>query len=247
MVNKAEAARRVEELRELIHRHDYLYHVLNRPEISDAEYDRLFGELKELEARHPDLVTPDSPTQRVAGQPVEAFASVEHKAVMLSLDNAMDATELEEFEARLRRALPGADFEYVCEPKVDGLGVALLYENGRFVRGATRGDGIRANCENSSTSPLSDSTSPTIVSVHSVTSARTAEGAPAKCRRRRSAAEAATPGAPPKRNSRYPLRAANAHHGSKTSPMFTRPGSGSVVNLEAHTTPIPSAQTRSAS
>jgi len=141
MTTKAAAARRVEELRELIHRHDYLYYVLNRPEISDAEYDRLLRQLKELEAQQPELIAPDSPTQRVAGQPVEAFASVEHKAAMLSLDNAMDAAELREFEARLKRMLPGAGFEYVCEPKVDGLGVALLYENGRLVRGATRGDG----------------------------------------------------------------------------------------------------------
>jgi DNA ligase (NAD+) len=140
-MTKADAARRIEELRELIHRHDYLYYVLNQPEISDAEYDRLVRELKELEKKHPDLVTPDSPTQRVAGQPVEAFASVEHKVAMLSLDNAMDVAALREFEARLKRALPGAEFEYVCEPKVDGLGVALLYEQGRFVRGATRGDG----------------------------------------------------------------------------------------------------------
>ena len=141
MTSKAAASRRIDELRELIHRHDYCYYVLNRPEISDAEYDRLVRELRELEARYPALVTPDSPTQRVAGQPVEAFASVEHKVAMLSLDNAMDASELREFEARLRRALPGAVFDYVCEPKVDGLGVALLYENGRFTRGATRGDG----------------------------------------------------------------------------------------------------------
>ena len=141
MASKADAARRIEELRQLIHRHDYLYYVLNRPEISDAEYDRLFREIKDLEAKHPDLVTPDSPTQRVAGQPVEAFASVEHKVAMLSLDNAMDADALREFENRLKRMLPGADFAYVCEPKVDGLGVALLYESGRFVRGATRGDG----------------------------------------------------------------------------------------------------------
>ena len=141
MTSKAEARRRIEELRELIHHHDYLYYVLARPEISDAGYDRLVRELKELEARHPDLIAPDSPTQRVAGQPVEAFASVEHKAAMLSLDNAMDGAELREFEARLKRALPGGTFEYVCEPKIDGLGVALLYANGRFVRGATRGDG----------------------------------------------------------------------------------------------------------
>lgn len=141
MTSKAEALRRIEELRELIHHHDYLYYVLARPEISDAGYDRLVRELEELEARHPDLIAPDSPTQRVAGQPVEAFASVEHKAAMLSLDNAMDGAELREFEARLKRALPGGTFEYVCEPKIDGLGVALLYANGRFVRGATRGDG----------------------------------------------------------------------------------------------------------
>ncbi|MBI4588742.1 MAG: NAD-dependent DNA ligase LigA, partial [Candidatus Rokubacteria bacterium] len=141
MTKKADAAKRIEELRELIRHHDSLYYVETRPEISDAEYDRLVRELKALEAEHPDLITPDSPTQRVASQPVEAFASVEHKVAMLSLDNAMDPAELREFEARLRRALPGADFEYVCEPKVDGLGVALLYERGRFVRGATRGDG----------------------------------------------------------------------------------------------------------
>ncbi|MBI2152385.1 MAG: NAD-dependent DNA ligase LigA [Candidatus Rokubacteria bacterium] len=141
MKTKAEAARRIEELRELIHHHDRLYYVENRPEISDAEYDRLVRELKALEEEYPHLITPDSPTQRVAGQPVEVFASVEHKVAMLSLDNAMDPSDLREFEARLRRALPGAAFEYVCEPKVDGLGVALLYERGRFVRGATRGDG----------------------------------------------------------------------------------------------------------
>ncbi len=141
MTSKAEVARRVDELRELIRHHDFLYYVENRQEISDAEYDRLARQLRALEETHPDLITPDSPTQRVAGQPVEVFASVEHKVAMLSLDNAVEPAELREFEARLRRALPRADFEYVCEPKVDGLGVALLYERGHFVRGATRGDG----------------------------------------------------------------------------------------------------------
>jgi DNA ligase (NAD+) len=141
MTTRADAARRIEELREQIHHHDYCYYVLTRPEISDAEYDRLMRELRALEETHPDLVTPDSPTQRVAGQPVEAFASVEHKAAMLSLDNAMGPEALKEFEARIRRALPGAEFDYVCEPKIDGLGVALLYSKGRFIRGATRGDG----------------------------------------------------------------------------------------------------------
>jgi len=141
MTSKAEVARRIDELRELLRHHDFLYYVENRPEISDAEYDRLVRELRALEEAHPDLLTPDSPTQRVAGRPVDVFASVEHKVAMLSLDNATDPAELREFEARLKRALPGAELEYVCEPKVDGLGVALLYERGQFVRGATRGDG----------------------------------------------------------------------------------------------------------
>jgi DNA ligase (NAD+) len=129
------------ELREQIHRHDHLYYVEARPEVSDAEYDALMRELRALEAEFPDLVTPDSPTQRVAGTPIEAFQPVEHRVAMLSLDNATTPEDLREFEARITRALPGQRFTYVCEPKIDGLGVALLYARGRFVRGATRGDG----------------------------------------------------------------------------------------------------------
>jgi DNA ligase (NAD+) len=140
-MTRADAFSRLTELREAIHHHDYLYYVEARPEVSDAEYDALMRELRDLEAAFPDLVTPDSPTQRVAGQPVEAFRPVEHRAAMLSLDNAMKPDDLREFEARLKRALPGAVVHYVCEPKIDGLGIALLYERGRFVRGATRGDG----------------------------------------------------------------------------------------------------------
>jgi DNA ligase (NAD+) len=140
-MTRADALQRLTELREAIHHHDYLYYAEARPEISDAEYDALMRELRELEAAFPDLVAADSPTQRVAGQPVEAFRPVEHRAVMLSLDNAMSPDDLREFEGRLKRALPGASFSYVCEPKIDGLGIALLYERGRFVRGATRGDG----------------------------------------------------------------------------------------------------------
>jgi DNA ligase (NAD+) len=132
---------RVDELRRLIAHHDYRYYVEDRPEIPDAEYDALLRELRDLEARHPELVSPDSPTQRVSGQVSTLFAPVEHKAAMLSLDNATTPDELREFESRLQRAQPGAAFAYVCEPKVDGLGIALLYEHGRFVRGATRGDG----------------------------------------------------------------------------------------------------------
>jgi len=141
MASKADAAARIDALRREIRRHDELYYAEARPEISDAEYDRLKRALGELEAAHPELRTADSPTQRVSGRPTEAFAAVEHLAAMLSLDNAMSAEELREFEARLQRSLPGAGFEYVCEPKIDGLGVALLYEHGRFTRGATRGDG----------------------------------------------------------------------------------------------------------
>ena len=140
-MTRADAQQRISELREQIHHHDYLYYAEARPEISDAEYDALMGELRDLEGAFPDLVTPDSPTQRVAGQPIDAFRPVEHRAAMLSLDNATTPDDLREFEARLGRALPGAHFDYVCEPKIDGLGIALVYERGRFVRGATRGDG----------------------------------------------------------------------------------------------------------
>src|SRR5499433_4467132 len=141
MTKSGDAASRVDELRQEIRRHNYLYHVLDRPEISDAEYDRLYRELVELEQAHPELIAPDSPTQAPGGRRVLAFAPVQHLAAMLSLDNALSAEDLQEFEARITRALPGARFHYVCEPKIDGLGVALLYERGRFVRGATRGDG----------------------------------------------------------------------------------------------------------
>lgn len=140
-MRSADAAARAAELREQIHRHDYLYYTEARPEVSDAAYDTLVRELRALEAEFPELVTPDSPTQRVGGQVAVAFRPVEHRAAMLSLDNALTSDELREFEARLRRVLPGATFAYVCEPKIDGLGVALLYERGRFTRGATRGDG----------------------------------------------------------------------------------------------------------
>ena len=141
MASTADVSARLDELREQINRHNYLYYVESRPEISDAEYDRLWRELQGLEQAHPELVTPDSPTQQPGGRRAELFAPVEHLVAMLSLDNAMAADDVREFEARLRRALPGVTPGYVCEPKIDGLGVALLYERGRFVRGATRGDG----------------------------------------------------------------------------------------------------------
>jgi DNA ligase (NAD+) len=159
MAARKTPAARVEKLRSLLHHHSYRYYILDRPEISDAEYDRLFKELKDLEAAHPEFASPDSPTQRVGGAVAESFASVQHRVPMLSLDNAYTADEIREFEARLQRALPGENFTYVCEPKVDGLGVALLYEKGRLVRGATRGDGrmgedITQNLKTVKTIPL---------------------------------------------------------------------------------------------
>jgi DNA ligase (NAD+) len=141
MTRPADVSARLDELREQINRHNHLYYAEDRPEVSDAEYDRLWRELVALEQAHPELVTPDSPTQRPGGRRAETFAPVEHLVAMLSLDNAMTVEELQEFEARIRRAVPGLAPAYVCEPKIDGLGVALLYERGRFVRGATRGDG----------------------------------------------------------------------------------------------------------
>jgi DNA ligase (NAD+) len=140
-MTRAEAARRIARLRREIRRHDRLYYVQARPEISDAEYDALVRELRGLEARFPDLVTPESPTQRPGGAAPTAFARVEHRVAMLSIDSITSVDELRQFEARVRRALGGARVGYVCEPKVDGLGVALLYRRGRLVRGATRGDG----------------------------------------------------------------------------------------------------------
>ncbi len=135
---------RAAELRASIARHDYRYYVLDDPEVPDAEYDRLMRELREIEAAHPQLVTPDSPTQRVSGAPASAFGEVEHRVPMLSLDNAFADEDIERFDRRIRERLGTEDpVEYSCEPKLDGLAVTLLYERGKLVRGATRGDGER--------------------------------------------------------------------------------------------------------
>ncbi|MGH7539388.1 MAG: NAD-dependent DNA ligase LigA [Gemmatimonadota bacterium] len=133
---------RVRELREEIRHHDHLYYVEDAPEISDEEYDRLFHELKALEEDHPELRTPDSPTQRVGGVPLDEFPTVEHAAPMLSLDSSAAAAELERFDQRMRKAL-GDAVRYVIEPKLDGASVELVYEKGRLVQAATRGDGVR--------------------------------------------------------------------------------------------------------
>jgi DNA ligase (NAD+) len=137
---RAAAKLRVEELREQINYHAYRYYVLDEPEISDAEYDELVRELRELEERYPELVTPDSPTQRVGVTPADLFAPVEHRAPMLSLDNAFSPEELKAWATRVEKAL-GEPVTYACELKIDGVAVALTYERGRLVRGATRGDG----------------------------------------------------------------------------------------------------------
>ncbi len=138
-----EARREIEYLREQILYHDYRYYVLDSPEISDAEYDQLMRRLRELEAEFPEFVTPDSPTQRVGGAPLSSFQQVEHPLPLLSLDNAFTEEELRAFHQRVQRRLAGQPIVYVVEPKIDGLAVSLIYENGVFVRGATRGDGER--------------------------------------------------------------------------------------------------------
>ena len=143
-MERDEAAGRIEELRSEIRRHDHLYYVLDQPEISDARYDELFHELKELEEEHPDLVTEDSPTQRVGGEPLDKFPTVEHETPMLSLDSSEKEETLRRFGERVRKALgDDSDIAWVVEPKLDGASVELVYEDGRLTRAATRGDGIR--------------------------------------------------------------------------------------------------------
>jgi DNA ligase (NAD+) len=135
-------AARIAELRQKLEYHNYLYYVKDDPEISDAEYDRMFRELLELEKEHPELASPDSPTQRVGGEPLERFNKVEHHAPMLSLANAFSEEELRAFNRRVCNLLDREDVAYVTELKIDGVAIALTYQNGRFVRGATRGNGV---------------------------------------------------------------------------------------------------------
>jgi DNA ligase (NAD+) len=135
-------AARIAELRQKLEYHNYLYYVKDDPEISDAEFDRMFRELLELEKEHPELASPDSPTQRVGGEPLERFNKVEHHAPMLSLANAFSEEELRAFNRRVCNLLDREDVAYVTELKIDGVAIALTYQNGRFVRGATRGNGV---------------------------------------------------------------------------------------------------------
>jgi len=136
-----DAAKKIESLRDKIRHHEYLYYVLDQPQISDQEFDQLMQQLKDLESQHPDLLTPDSPTQRVGGKPREGFVKVRHTSPMLSLDNTYSEEELRAWERRVHELSGRKDVDYVCELKLDGMSLALTYENGRLARGVTRGDG----------------------------------------------------------------------------------------------------------
>ena len=141
MASTKNAQKQIESLRETIRHHEYLYYVLDQPAIGDAEFDKLMRQLKDLEAVHPDLIAPDSPTQRVGGKPREGFVKVRHSSPMLSLDNTYSEEELRAWERRVHELSGRSDVDYVCELKLDGMSLALIYEDGGLVRGITRGDG----------------------------------------------------------------------------------------------------------
>ena len=144
-LSAGKARARAERLRREILGHEKKYYVDNDPQISDPEFDKLVRELKDLEARFPDLVTPESPTQRVGEKPSEGFATVTHRTPMLSIDNVYNEEELREFEDRVRKLLPGQTVEYVAELKIDGLGISVIYRGGKFAQAVTRGDGVRGD------------------------------------------------------------------------------------------------------
>src|SRR6204780_5342857 len=133
--------KKIEALREKIRYHEYRYYVLDAPEVSDAEFDKVMNELKRLEAEHPELITSDSPTQRVGGKPREGFTKAKHSSPMLSLDNAYSEEELLDWERRVHDLSGRTDVEYMCELKLDGMSLALVYADSRLERGITRGDG----------------------------------------------------------------------------------------------------------
>ncbi|GAG66346.1 unnamed protein product [marine sediment metagenome] len=139
-----EISKKIEKLRDKIREHNYCYFVLNQPIISDEEYDELMRELVKLEKKYPELITPDSPTQRV-GAPVDELKSVEHREKMLSLENAFSKDEIENFLSRIYKGLKNEEFEFVCELKIDGSATNLTYINGIFIRGTTRGNGFRGD------------------------------------------------------------------------------------------------------
>ncbi|HVT87462.1 MAG TPA: NAD-dependent DNA ligase LigA [Tepidisphaeraceae bacterium] len=139
------AKQRIQQLRDELNHHNYLYHVLAKPQITDLEYDRLMKELEALEKQHPDLVTPDSPTQRIGGEPIDGFRSVEHAVRMMSIDNTYNEEEIRAFDERVKRGLAGEKYKYVVEPKIDGVAVSLRYEDSRLIVAATRGDGQKGD------------------------------------------------------------------------------------------------------
>ena len=134
---------RIAQLRDQLNYHSRRYYVLDSPEISDSEYDAVMQELKKLEEAHPNLITPDSPTQRVGAEPISAFGIVNHPRPLLSLANAFSDEDVDAWHKRISNLLPGHDFDFVCELKIDGLAVALTYENHFFTVGATRGNGVQ--------------------------------------------------------------------------------------------------------
>ena len=136
-------ANRAKELRELIEQHNYNYYILDAPSISDGEYDKLFKELEALEVKHPQLIIAESPTQRIGAKPLSEFSTIQHRLPMLSLANAMNTEELLAFDERIKKRLDTENsIEYIAEPKLDGLGVELVYEQGIMISGSTRGDGF---------------------------------------------------------------------------------------------------------
>src|SRR5699024_9016428 len=138
-MNQAEAKEKIAELSNLLKQYSHEYYVLDKPSISDAVYDSFFNELRNLETQFPELISSDSPTQRVGTEPLSAFDKVQHGIPMLSLSNAFNEHDLRSFDERVRKAV--GPVEYICELKIDGLAVSIMYENGKFIRGATRGDG----------------------------------------------------------------------------------------------------------
>ncbi len=144
-LSREQADRRIQKLREEIVTHEKKYYIDNNPQISDAEFDRLVRELQDLERQYPDLITPESPTQRVGEKPVESFPTVTHRLSMLSLDNCFSVEELRDFEERIQKLLPGERIEYVAELKIDGLSISVLYRDGKFAQAVTRGDGLRGD------------------------------------------------------------------------------------------------------
>ena len=140
-MNLSQAIKEIEKLRQEIRRHDYQYYILSQPDIPDKEYDTLMQRLRELENKFPEIITPDSPTQRVSGVIQEGFRTIKHRRKMLSLDNTYSYEELKEWAEKVQKGLGRSSVEYVAELKIDGVGANLTYENGVLARGATRGDG----------------------------------------------------------------------------------------------------------